>query len=81
MHEELKEAIVRIRDAAHAEGKKVGIYCTGGEQARGYAEMGFDMISVAADMIAIPQFFSETLKVAGGGGSEGVKKGSGYDGK
>ncbi|ORY13470.1 Pyruvate/Phosphoenolpyruvate kinase-like domain-containing protein [Clohesyomyces aquaticus] len=87
MSEELKEAIERIRDAAHAEGKKVGIYCTGGEQAREYAEKGFDMISIAADMIAIPQFFGQTLAVASGSGSgsgsgeKGAGKGAGYDGR
>jgi len=81
MHEELREVILKIRDAAHGEGKKVGIYCTGGEQAREYAGQGFDMISVAADMIAIPAFFAQTLRVAGGGEKEGEKKGAGYDGR
>lgn len=82
MHEELREAILEIRDAAHDEGKKVGIYCTGGEQAREYAEEGFDMISVAADMIAIPAFFGQTLRVARGGErEEEEKKGAGYDGR
>lgn len=86
LHDELKQAILRIRDAAHGEGKKVGIYCTSGEQAREYAEMGFDMISIAADMIAIPAYFSQTLKVASGAGGRGDggvegKMGSGYDGR
>jgi 4-hydroxy-2-oxoheptanedioate aldolase len=81
MHDELKQAIAKIRDAAHAQGKKVGIYCTSGEQSREYAEMGFDMISIAADMIAIPAYFSQTLAVASGVGKEGVKKGEGYDGR
>lgn len=81
MHDELKQAIENIKEAAHAEGKKVGIYCTSGEQARECAEKGFDMISIAADMIAIPAYFSQTLAVASGGAKEGVKKGSGYDGR
>lgn len=83
MHQELKDAIRRIKEAAHKEGKKVGIYCTGGEQARQFSEEGFDMISVAADMIAIPQFFGETLAVARGKGVGGEKKGNGagYDGR
>ncbi|KAF2189644.1 2,4-dihydroxyhept-2-ene-1,7-dioic acid aldolase-like protein [Zopfia rhizophila CBS 207.26] len=80
MHEELVSAIDKIKDAAHKEGKKVAMYCTSGEQARDYAERGFDMISVAADMIAIPQFFAQTLATASGKG-EGKKGGSGYDGR
>ena len=82
MHDELKQAIAAIKDAAHAEGKKVGIYCTSGEQARQCAESGFDMISIAADMIAIPAYFAQTLAVASGKGEvtegEGQK---GYDGR
>jgi 4-hydroxy-2-oxoheptanedioate aldolase len=84
MHQELKAAIERIKEAAHKESKKVGIYCTSGEQSRTYAEMGFDMISIAADMLAIQAHFSQTLAVASGksvGVSEGSKGGSGYDGR
>lgn len=79
MHDELKSAIEKIKEAAHAEGKKVGIYCTSGEQARMFAGQGFDMISIAADMIAIPLYFSQTLAVASGKGE--VQKGAGYDGR
>jgi 4-hydroxy-2-oxoheptanedioate aldolase len=66
MHEELKKAIDDIKEAAHAEGKKVGIYCTSGQQAKEYAEKGYDMISISADMIAIPAYFANTLAVARG---------------
>lgn len=81
MHEELKEAIEKIKEAAHAEGKKVGIYCTSGEQSREFAEKGFDMVSIAADMLAVQAYFSETLKVASGKGGGEQKKGAGYDGQ
>ncbi|KAF2274531.1 Phosphoenolpyruvate/pyruvate domain-containing protein [Westerdykella ornata] len=81
MHDDLKKAITKIKEAAHAEGKKVGIYCTSGEQAREFAEAGFDMISIAADMIAIPSYFGETLAAARGAGKYGVAKGLGYDGR
>lgn len=82
MHQELKEAIESIKEAAHAEGKKVGIYCTSGEQANEYAERGFDMISVATDYIAITQTFAQSLAVAGGKVGAGEKKGgTGYDGR
>lgn len=81
MHQELKDAIGKIKDAAHAEGKKVGIYCTGGEQAKEFAERGFDMVSIAADMIGIPAYFSQTLNVASSGTKQGVNSGGGYDGR
>ncbi|KAF2131336.1 2,4-dihydroxyhept-2-ene-1,7-dioic acid aldolase-like protein, partial [Dothidotthia symphoricarpi CBS 119687] len=83
MHQELKDAIEAIKEAAHAEGKKVGIYCTSGEQARMYAERGFDMISIATDFIAITQTFAQTLAVAGNkaGGEEKKKGDTGYDGR
>jgi 4-hydroxy-2-oxoheptanedioate aldolase len=81
MHQELRDAIERIKDAAHKEGKKVGIYCTSGEQSRGFAEMGFDMISIAADMLAVQAHFAETLAVAKGEGKKGGAGGTGYDGR
>lgn len=44
MHENLKEAIETIHIAAQKAGKWSGIYCTSGEQARGYADRGFNMV-------------------------------------
>lgn len=41
---ELKAAIAKILEAAKANGKKAGIYCTGGEMAKMYADHGFDMV-------------------------------------
>ena len=41
---ELKTAIETIRKAAETAGKKSGIYATSGEQARAYADQGFDMV-------------------------------------
>lgn len=64
---ELKTAIETIRKAATAAGKSSGIYATSGEQARTYADQGFNMISVVADMVAVPTFMSESLKKAKGG--------------
>ena len=42
--EELKAAIEHIQKAAITAGKKVGIYCTSGDQARKYADQGFQMV-------------------------------------
>ena len=41
---ELKTAISRVQIAAAAAQKKSGIYCTSGEQARMYADQGFNMV-------------------------------------
>lgn len=82
MHQELKDAIESIKDAAHAEGKKVGIYCGGGDQARDYAARGFDLISILTDQPALTSAFAQSLAVASGkvegSGDTSVK---GYDGK
>lgn len=42
--QKLKDAIRRVLDAAVAAGKKAGIYCISGEQAKGYIDMGFHMV-------------------------------------
>ncbi|KAF1936071.1 Phosphoenolpyruvate/pyruvate domain-containing protein [Clathrospora elynae] len=82
MAPELKDAIETIKEAAHAEGKKVGIYCNRGEDAREYAQRGFDMISILTDQMGITAAFAQSLAIAGGkstgSGDAGVK---GYDGK
>ena len=44
IHEELKAAIARVLSTARDCGKKAGIYCTSGDQANMYAEMGFHMV-------------------------------------
>lgn len=53
MHDDLHAAIKKILEASRKAGKKVGIFCTSGEQSRGYAEMGFDMISCATDVLIL----------------------------
>lgn len=73
MHAELWGAIDRIQAAAVKAGKPTGVYCTSGEQARVFAEKGFSMISVAADMIAIPAYMTQTLKTARGEDGEPEK--------
>ncbi|TGO66478.1 hypothetical protein BOTNAR_0060g00180 [Botryotinia narcissicola] len=55
MHENLHAAIAKILKAANTAGKKAGIFCTSGEQAKGYADQGFHMMSVATDMHILPQ--------------------------
>lgn len=44
MHDELKEAIAKIQQAAKENHKSSGIYSTSGDQARGFANQGFNMV-------------------------------------
>ncbi|KAA8566995.1 hypothetical protein EYC84_010083 [Monilinia fructicola] len=46
MHESLHATIAKVLKAANSAGKKAGIFCTSGEQAKKYADQGFHMISV-----------------------------------
>ena len=45
MHDELKEAIAKIQRAAKENEKSSGIYSTSGDQAREFADQGFNMVS------------------------------------
>lgn len=47
MHNELKEAIKRVQQVAKANNKNSGVYSTAGDQARQYADQGFQMVSAA----------------------------------
>ena len=44
MHDELKEAIAKIQQAAKDNHKSSGIYSTSGDQARVFADQGFNMV-------------------------------------
>ena len=82
MDPELEEAIEKIKDAAHTEGKKVAMYCNSGEEAKISADRGFDMVSILTDQMGITGAFKQSLGVATGAvegsGNTGVK---GYYGK
>jgi 4-hydroxy-2-oxoheptanedioate aldolase len=62
----LHHAIQRIRVAADNAGKKCGIYCTSGEQAKFYADNGYHMISVATDFTALGDAMADALATARG---------------
>jgi 4-hydroxy-2-oxoheptanedioate aldolase len=82
MHQELKDAIEKIKEAAHAEGKKVAMYCNTGEQAKEYAGRGFDMISILTDQMGITGAFAQSLAVASGKAEGSADKSvKGYDGR
>lgn len=63
---ELDDAIRKVLDAANKAGKKAGIYCTSGEQAKYFADMGYQMIHVATDITALQAVLADTLAVAKG---------------
>lgn len=44
MHDELKEAIAKIQRAAKENKKSSGIYSVSGDQARHFADQGFNMV-------------------------------------
>ena len=61
MDAELVDAIQTIHEAAQAAGKKTGIYCDSGEQAREYADRGFCMMSAMTDMVGIRKVFGQSF--------------------
>ncbi|KAI6892433.1 hypothetical protein D0869_06273 [Hortaea werneckii] len=67
MDPELHEAIAEIHSAAQDSGKWSAIYCRDGDQARHYAEQGFNMCSAMTDAVALKKAFGEALKSAKGG--------------
>ncbi|EMD01142.1 hypothetical protein BAUCODRAFT_198426 [Baudoinia panamericana UAMH 10762] len=76
---ELKEAITKIREAAKAAGKWSAIYCGSGEQARTYADQGFNMCSCMTDATGMKKLFADAVDAARGSylhaGVQGVVKG------
>lgn len=60
----LKAAIAQILAAAQKAGKKCGIYCSNGQQAKDAAAQGFDMINVATDYTSLETLMKEELSVA-----------------
>ncbi|KAF2428854.1 Phosphoenolpyruvate/pyruvate domain-containing protein [Tothia fuscella] len=64
MHAELTKGIERVNAAAQKHGKRSGMYCTSGDQAKVYADKGFNMLSVSSDMNGVPQFFADALSKA-----------------
>jgi len=63
---ELMDAIKKVVAAARKADKRAGIYCTSGEQAKFFADMGYHMIHVATDITALQAVLADTLAVAKG---------------
>ncbi|KAL8903091.1 MAG: hypothetical protein Q9171_007517 [Xanthocarpia ochracea] len=66
MHDELKEAVRKIQKAAKDNLKASGIYATSGDQAREYADQGFQMVSCATDAASLPASLQSALTSARG---------------
>ncbi|KAL9597283.1 MAG: hypothetical protein Q9219_005264 [cf. Caloplaca sp. 3 TL-2023] len=66
MHDELKEAIAKIQRVAKENRIASGIYAISGDQARQYADQGFQMISVATDATLLPASLQSALRAAQG---------------
>ncbi|KAL8997252.1 MAG: hypothetical protein Q9169_003445 [Polycauliona sp. 2 TL-2023] len=66
MHQELKAAVAKIQTVAKENQKASGIYATSGDQARGYVDQGFQMVSVATDAALLPASMQSTLASARG---------------
>jgi len=75
-HPEVEKAISRIREAAHASGKKCAFYCGSGQQANKRAAEGFDIISVTSDVGAMSEGLSTNFAAAAG--VEGGSRPAGY---
>lgn len=71
-HPEVQKAITEIRDKARAAGKPVGYYTNSGEQAREFAEQGYQMVNVCNDLSVLARglrrnYRQATGKADGGG--------------
>ncbi|KAF5632947.1 zinc-binding protein [Fusarium tjaetaba] len=79
MATELKDAIAKILAAGQKAGKKTGVYCTGGEQAKIYADQGFDMMNVVTDYTSLGLVAKEQLSFADGSLAPARGKGLGAE--
>lgn len=75
-HPELHAAVEKVLEAAFEAGKKTGIYTYSGQQAGKVARLGFDMVNVSADMVALAAHLGGELAKAKGEGEGSGPTGS-----
>jgi 2-dehydro-3-deoxyglucarate aldolase/4-hydroxy-2-oxoheptanedioate aldolase len=63
---EVQAAIRRVRDAALAAGRKLGIYCTDPESARDFMRQGYTLIGMSTDLNYLTQSAGAALAAAKG---------------
>ncbi|KAK6067584.1 aldolase citrate lyase family protein [Seiridium cupressi] len=66
MKPELKQAIDHILTTTHEAGKKAGFFASSAEQAKKYADKGFDVISAALDTTILQSSLAVSLATARG---------------
>lgn len=66
MKPELEAAVEKVLYATHEAGKKAGFFASSAEQAKLYAEKGFDMVSVALDTTLLQASLATSLAIARG---------------
>ncbi|KAF7529554.1 hypothetical protein PCG10_007112 [Penicillium crustosum] len=60
---ELEQAIEKVLDSAHKAGKKAGIYCANGKQAKKYADLGYDLVNVVTDVGALTSSLASEMEI------------------
>lgn len=63
---EVQAAIRRVRDAALRAGRRLGIYCSDAESARGFVRQGFTLIGMSTDLNYLSQSAGAALAAAKG---------------
>lgn len=66
MKPELEQAVDRVLEVTHKAGKKAGFFASTPEQAKKYAEKGFDMVSVALDTTTLQASLATSLATVRG---------------
>ncbi|KAL8736311.1 MAG: hypothetical protein Q9166_000466 [cf. Caloplaca sp. 2 TL-2023] len=66
MSDELKKAVAKIQRVAKESKKASGMYAKTGDQAREYADQGFQMISVSTSIVSLPTSIQFALTTARG---------------
>ena len=60
---ELEQAIEKVLASAHKAGKKAGIYCGSGTQAKKYADLGYDFVNVVTDIGALTSSLASEMQI------------------
>ncbi|KAJ5294692.1 hypothetical protein PENANT_c014G08606 [Penicillium antarcticum] len=60
---ELEQAIEKVLASAHKAGKKAGIYCGSGTQAKKYADLGYDFVNVITDIGALTSSLASEMQI------------------
>ncbi|KAK7179723.1 hypothetical protein DPSP01_001352 [Paraphaeosphaeria sporulosa] len=66
MKPELEQAVDKVLEATHKAGKKCGFFASSAEQAKKYADKGFDMVSAALDTTLLQASLATSLSIARG---------------